>query len=200
MKDHTFYIDKAMSAFDEGFTSNAAKKRALDSINRAYEDLVQGIRDLILVIPRDDRTEEQNALYWGIPMYVHQWRPAHAELAVKLFPNAESTVHVIDHLINLRSTIKDAPLIPVERKANKEIESKIHETILQIMERRQAQYARGLRLQEIFGQLPVTASVHVVVNQYGTQFLRTFYYMNGTLTPLNVIIAVMQAKEDKDPA
>lgn len=38
------------------------------------------------------------------------------------------------------------------------------------------------------------ANVHYVTNQHGTTFLRAFYYLNGTLTPLSIIIAAAEAK------
>ena len=59
---------------------------------------------------------------------------------------------------------------------------------------RQEQYNNALRLHDIFGGLPVHANVHYVTNQHGTTFLRAFYYLNGTLTPLSIIIAAAEAK------
>jgi hypothetical protein len=69
-----------------------------------------------------------------------------------------------------------------------------------MMELRKSQYARGLELHEIFGNLRVSANVHMVRNQHGTTFIRAFYYMDGKLTPLNMILAVAQEIQRREDA
>lgn len=187
-----FYIDRANAAFAAGFTSKAAQKSATDDLNRAHEACRQSIQNLVLAIDRDARTEAHDNVYWGLAD-LHVWKPKHSALVLGTFPEAEPTVRMIEQLVDLRAVIKAAPVVKAERKTD-DREAAVTKSVRDIMELRQAQYARGLELHDLFQGLPVTANVHVVTNQHGTTFLRAFYYMNGTLTPLNVILAVLQTK------
>lgn len=187
-----FYIDRANAAFALGFTSKAAQKSATDDLNRAHEACRQSIQNLVLAIDRDARTEAHDNVYWGLAD-LHVWKPKHSALVLGTFPEAEPTVRLIEQLVDLRAVIKAAPVVKAERKTD-DREAAVTQSVRDIMELRQAQYARGLELHDLFQGLPVTANVHVVTNQHGTTFLRAFYYMNGTLTPLNVILAVLQTK------
>lgn len=187
-----FYIDRANAAFAAGFTSKAAQKSATDDLNRAHEACRQSIQSLVLAIDRDARTEAHDNVYWGLAD-LHVWKPKHSALVLATFPEAEPTVRMIEQLVDLRAVIKAAPVVKAERKTD-DREAAVTKSVRDIMELRQAQYARGLELHDLFQGLPVTANVHVVTNQHGTTFLRAFYYMNGTLTPLNVILAVLQTK------
>ena len=187
-----FYIDRANAAFSLGFTSKAAQKSATDDLNRAHELLCQDIQNLVRAIDRDARTEAHDNVYWGLAD-LHVWKPKHSALVLGTFPEAEPTVRMIEQLVDLRAVIKAAPVVKAEAKADAR-EAAVTKSVREIMELRQAQYARGLELHDLFQGLPVTANVHVVTNQHGTTFLRAFYYMNGTLTPLNVILAVLQEK------
>lgn len=187
-----FYIDRANAAFAAGFTSKAAQKSATDDLNRAHEACRQSVQNLVLAIDRDARTEAHDNVYWGLAD-LHVWKPKHSALVLATFPEAEPTVRMIEQLVDLRAVIKAAPVVKAERKTD-DREAAVTKSVRDIMELRQAQYARGLELHDLFQGLPVTANVHVVTNQHGTTFLRAFYYMNGTLTPLNVILAVLQTK------
>lgn len=187
-----FYIDRAHAAFARGFPSKAAQKSATDDLNRAHEICRQDIQNLVLAIDRDARTEAHNNVYWGLAD-LHVWKPKHSALVLGTFPEAEPTVRLIEQLVDLRAVIKAAPVVKAERKTD-DREAAVTKSVRDIMELRQAQYAHGLKLHDLFGGLPVHANVHVVTNQHGTTFLRAFYYMNGTLTPLNVILAVLQTK------
>lgn len=188
-----FYIDRANAAFALGFTSKAAQKSATDDLNRAHEAFCQSIKDLVLAIDRDARTEAHNNVYWGLAD-LHVWKPKHSALVLGTFPEAEPTVRMIEELVALRTVIKAAPVVKAERDPMTEREAAVTKSVRDIMEQRKAQYAHGLALHDLFGGLSVHANVHVVTNQHGTTFLRAFYYMNGTLTPLNVILAVLQTK------
>lgn len=189
----SFYIDRATEAFARGFTSKAAQKSATDDLNRAHELCRKDIQDLVLNIERDARTEAQNTVYWNLAD-LHVWKPKHSELVLATFPEAEQTVRLIEELVALRAAIKAAPVVKAERNPMAEREAVVTKSVRDLMELRKAQYARGLALHDIFGGLPVHANVHMVTNQHGTTFLRAFYYMNGELTPLNMILAVLDTK------
>lgn len=194
-KTTEFYIERATKAFEAGFTSKAGQKEALSDVGRAYEILKGEIQNLYLEIPHAERTEAQENVYWGMPD-LHNWKAKHAELATSVFPQSAEQVRQIEDLVNLRAAIKSAEVVKVERKEN-ERATAIVKSIRDIMEQRKAQYARGLELHDMFKGLPVSVNVHLVVNQHGTEFLRAFYFMGGVMTPLNVILAVMDAKAEK---
>jgi hypothetical protein len=189
-----FYIDRAIASFEAGFTTLAAKKEALTDLNRAHDLLTEQIKKLVLDIPRDERTDAQNVVYWDALTDLHNWKPKHSKLVLDVFPEAETITAQIEDLVALRLTIKSAEVIRVERVASEKAEQ-VTAAVRNIMELRKAQYARGLELHDIFGNLPVYVNVHYVTNQFGTSFLRAFYYMYGALTPLNVICAVLEAKQ-----
>jgi hypothetical protein len=107
-------------------------------------------------------------------------------------PSLKDQVQQIEELLELRNTMKDAEIVQPTKTVS--AEEKIMMSIKEIMELRKTQYERGLNLYDLFNGLPVTANVHYVTNQHGTTFLRAFYYMSGVLTPLNVIVAVLQEK------
>ena len=190
-----FYIDRATKAFETGFTSKSAQKEALSDVSRAYEILKGEIQNMYLEIPNADRTEAQENVYWGMPD-LHNWKAKHAELATGVFPQSAEQVRQIEDLVKLRAAIKSAEIVKAERKTSERAEA-ISKSIREIMDQRKEQYARGLKIYDMFNGLPVSVNVHLVVNQHGTEFLRAFYFMGSVMTPLNVILAVMDAKADK---
>lgn len=177
-------------AFNQGFASKAAQQRALDDLNRAFDQVKRAIHDELLAIARDERDANWDDLYWGVPA-LHVWKAKHSAM----FPNYAERAEM---LVALRNEIKAAPITPVE-KVNivTETEKKVRETLREMIERKTAQFHEGVRLVEIFGRLPVSVTPHWVVNDKGTGFIRCFYYLNGKLTALNVILAVLQATSDK---
>ena len=189
-------IETANNSFEAGFTTMTQKKETLSNLGRAFEHLVYQIQELVLNIDRNQWTKEHDDIYWELPA-LHVWKPKHTALVLNTFPNAKSITDKIEQLVDFRVAVKNADVVKVERNAQPEIITKIQTTIRNRMEIAKAKYAHGLKLQEIFGKLNVSVNVHYVVNQHGTGFIRAFYYMNGILTPLNVIIAVMQESEKK---
>lgn len=195
-RDSNFYIDRANARFEAGFTTIAAQKEALRDLASAHELLTQSIRNLVLAIDRDARSDAQMDVYWNMAD-LHNWKAKHSELAVSVFPEAKIYVEQIEALVDLRKVIKSAEIVRVERREHAKV-AEVTRTIRDIMETNKAHYARGLELNKIFKGLPIYANVHYVVNQFGTEFLRAFYYMDGILTPLNVIIAVFEAKQTEE--
>ena len=186
-----FYTDRANTAFEAGFTSKAAKQAALGDITRAYELLRAEITSLVLNIAHDERTAAHNDVYWNLPAYPHQWKAKHRTLSLSVFPQTAATCDQIEELAAFRAAVKDADVVKVERQANERVE-RVQKSIRDILEQRQADYARGLDLSKLFGGLSVTVNVHLVTNQHGTTFLRAFYFMHGRMTALGVILAVAQ--------
>lgn len=193
-----FYINRATAAFECGFTSKAAQKRVFDDLNRAFEMLSDELKKKLLTFSSrelsDDDQEKFRQAYYDLPHNLHQWKPKHSETMIKLLPLMKDVVTQIESLVDFRTAVKSAPIVKVERSNEKEVVERVTKSVMEIMERRKEQYNRALDLYDLFNGLPVHANVHYVVNQHGTVFLRCFYYLNDTLTPLSVIIAAAQTK------
>lgn len=190
----SFYTDRATARFEAGFTSKAAQQEALRDLNSAFELLKRDITGLVLDIEHDARTADHDDVYWNLADYPHNWKAKHSALALRVFPQTAATVAQIEALVEFRAAVKAAPVVKAERKTDTAKIEAVTKSIRDLMERRQEQYNNALRLHDIFGGLPVHANVHYVTNQHGTTFLRAFYYLDGQLTPLGIIIAAAEAK------
>jgi hypothetical protein len=191
-----FYVNRANEKFEAGFTSMASQKDALQNLGHAYDILKDDVRKFCLTFPREDRTEQQDNVYYSIPHNLHQWKAKHTSLVLSVFPHAETLTTQIENLVELRETIKSAEIVKVERKANDKVAT-ITKTIHEMIALRKSQFETGMKLCEVFGNLPVSMNWHYVVNQHGTSFIRVFYYMNGKLTPLNMICYIIEQNDLK---
>lgn len=191
------YVGAAMDAFEAGFTSKAAQKRAFDSLNRAAGVLREDVHQLCWDLAKQDAAngERTDSAYW-MNFDLHVWGAKRRAELLGYLPEAEAIANQYDDLAALRTSIKAAPIVPVERKPC-EVTTKAITTLRELMEKRGEQYARGVQLTEVFGRLPVYANAHLVTNQHGTTFVRVFWFMFGELTPLNIIMAVLQSQEAK---
>ncbi len=185
------YLDAAVAGFEAGFASKAAQKNALDDLNRAADDVRNDVHNGLLAIARDDRADNWNDLYYSFPA-LHVWKAKHAD-AYAAYPEAVSRMN---RLAELREAIKAAPINAPVRDAGKERVETVRKSLIEIMEARKASFVEGVRLVEVFGKLPVSVSAHYVTNDKGTTFLRHFFYLNGKLTALNVILAVLDATRE----
>lgn len=191
-----FYVNRANEKFEAGFTSMASQKDALQNLGHAYDILKDDVRKSCLTFPREERTEQQDNVYYSIPHNLHQWKAKHTSLVLSVFPHAETLTAQIENLVELRDTIKSAEIVKVERKANDKVAT-ITKTIHEMIALRKSQFETGMKLCEVFGNLPVSMNWHYVVNQHGTSFIRVFYYMNGKLTPLNMICYIIEQNDLK---
>jgi hypothetical protein len=194
VRNTEFYLNRATEMFDAGFTTQSAKKRANEDLARAYECQAQFIRNTCLETPHAERTEAQDNVYWGIPD-LHNWKAKHAALVLGEFPQHNGTVAMIERLVEMRAAVKAAEILPVQRKEDPRV-ALITSRVRDIIELRTEQFARGLRLVDVFKTLPVSMNCHWVRNQYGTEFMRVFYYMGDKLTPLNMILAILDATSE----
>lgn len=188
------HIAAATAAYEAGFTSKAQQKAATDELNRAYSRIRDAAHDAICAAaPHNDKARSLTVAEWAergayfqqfdAPFDLHNVRERH----LPLFKDDAATV---EQLLSLRGAIKAAPVVKVERPAAEAKAVKVRESIMDLMKRRGEQYNRALDLGGIFdGRLPVTANVHLCVNEHGTEYVRAFYYLMGEFTPLNVIIA-----------
>lgn len=187
------HLAAATDAFNAGFSSKAAQKAALDSVNRAADEVKGRVHEELLTVARDDRTDDWADLYYGFPA-VHVWKAKH-QASYVAFPEA---VSAMDQLAALRQSIKDQPIVPPVKDADKVRVETVRTTILDLIEKRKAQFRDGIKMVEVFGKLPVTVSGHYVTNEHGTTFPRYFFYLAGKLTPLNVILAIVDATREED--
>jgi len=184
-------FNAAAAALEAGFSSKAAVKTAIEDATRAYEYGFKGVvHTALLAVAREDRSVNWDELYWGVPD-LHVWKPKHAAL----FAEFADAVAYAQTCADLRAAIKAAPITPKAPK-NDRVEAVVSQ-VRDLIELRKEQYGRALHLHEIFGRLPVTASWHWVVNEHGTEFTRVFFYLAGRLTPLNIILAALDATEEK---
>lgn len=187
------YFDAATDAFNAGFASKAAQQRALQDVGRAFDAVKEHVSAQLLATPFDERDAAWKDLYWGMPPHAGAWNAKHAALYRRYSWACQSMAD----LVALRNEIKAAPIVPPARtNIVTETETKVRETLRDMIERKTAQFHEGVALVEIFGKLPVTVTPHWVVNDKGTGFIRCFYYLNGKLTALNVILAVLEATRE----
>ena len=195
------YVALALDAFNAGFLSKAAQKRALDNVSRAFDLVTGATRDAILseasatftdlstVELEQARIDWTNARgYWAMPSYPHEYRAAkHGEIFERYGNRADA-----ERLAALRDAIKGADIAPAPvNETAKRVET-VRRSIFDEMERRKAQYVEALEIGRLFGGLPVHVNAHIVHGHKGAVFLRHFFYLRGKLTPLNTIIAAAE--------
>lgn len=185
-------IAQAVAGFEEGYATKAAKQRSLEALNRAY-DYIRDLEfsDLIDQAPADgqERQDFFNARVEA-PFDLHHVREKHAPA----FPARWARVR---ELVQLREQVKAAEVAPapVRNTERDALEARVTESLEHLMARRKAQFITGCELHDIFNGLPVSVNAHYVTNQFGTTFIRRFYFMDGRLTPLNMILAIMEHKQ-----
>lgn len=198
----SFYVDAALDAFNQGFTSKSAKQSALRDLGRAYEMLRDALHKAVCAsAPELSDPANPSEAEWAargdffraneVPFELHQVRDRHLVLFGTWTGNGDE----LRRLIELRATIKDAEVVPPVKAEKSERLVRVEATLRDLMETRRAQYLEAVELGELFGRLPVTANTHWVINEHGTRFLRTYFYLRGKLTPLNVIVAAAEELE-----
>lgn len=199
-------IATAQAAFEAGFLSMAAKKRALDELNRAYEMVRDTACDAVraYAFAEYPTTEEADNIARGelfrandLPFDLHQVRDRHVDI-IERWAGLSQTVR---EMIELREAIKAAEIAPAPAKS--EIEQKaeaVRKAVIDEIEKRKAQFVEGLEVARMFGGLPVTVNAHIVRGHKGAIFLRHFFYLRGKLTPLSMIIAIAEAYEAEKEA
>ncbi len=102
--------ESARNLLAAGFTTKAAQKDASSCASRAYEEARDLAMGVYLAIPREERTEAQEKVYFGLPSGPHQWRAKHAELIRESLPAAAVHIPAIERLVALYLSIKAAPV------------------------------------------------------------------------------------------
>jgi hypothetical protein len=201
------YSAAALDALNAGFSSKSAAKSASDDVTRAYEALRRELHDACLDLGRGDAMPEAaHIVYWDVPSYPHQFKAKHGDMIRAAFGDRfDDLIASAFELVALRDAIKAAPIAPPMKSEAKAMETRIVESIRDRMARLNVRYLEAIDLCELVGDecfrmKGLSANSHYVTNDRGTTFLRTFYYLNGKLTPLNLIIAAAQEKRRQSEA
>lgn len=189
-------IEHAVEMIDAGFSSKAQQKRANEKLNSAYDQIQSWVHAAAcnIALEIDPKREDQEAWAakvreYDIPFNLHQVRDRHIEKTAEI---SKEVAEKISLLLEMREAVKAQKVEKVEKKQKSEYQVRAEKTLTELLKKRQEQYLEAVELGRIFEGLPVSANTHYVVNEHNTEFLRTFYYLNGKLTPLNVIIAAAE--------
>ena len=174
------YVSSAinMTQEDQTFAAKSHQKEALGELNSGY----QMLRDNNFQFSIDSLSRED---YFAIPFYLHQIRDKH----FRLFDEAHHAD--LTDLITFRVLLKELEVVKPAPKSDRITakQAEVTETVVDLIERRMAQYHEAVELGRLFGGLPVSVAPHQVTNEYNTTFTRCFYYLAGKFTPLSVIMA-----------
>jgi len=176
------YVSSAinMTQEDQTFAAKSHQKEALGELNSGY----QMLRDNNFQFSIDSLSRED---YFAIPFDLHQIRDKH----FRLFDEAHHAD--LTDLITFRVLLKELEVVKPAPKSDRITakQAEVTETVVDLIERRMAQYHEAVELGRLFGGLPVSVTPHQVTNGYNTTFTRCFYYLAGKFTPLSVIMAAM---------
>jgi len=176
------YITLALSCIqdDQTFAAKSHKKDALTLLNRGYEV----IRERNFGFSRDNLSRED---YFSIPFDLHQIREKHKRLFDASFHKDLQELVELRVLLKFLDVVKPAP--KTERIIAKQAE--VTKTVMDLIDRRMAQYHEAVEMGRLFGGLNVSVTPHQVTNEHNTTFTRCFYFLEGKFTPLQVIMAAM---------
>jgi hypothetical protein len=178
------YVSSAISMTqeDQTFAAKSHQKEALGELNSGY----QMLRENNFQFSMDSLSRED---YFAIPFDLHQIREKH----FRLFDEAHHAD--LTDLITFRVLLKELEVVKPAPKSDRITakQAEVTETVVDLIERRMAQYHEAVELGRLFGGLPVSVTPHQVTNGYNTTFTRCFYYLAGKFTPLQVILAAMDA-------
>jgi len=202
-------LTAAAAAFESGFLSMAAKKRALDDLNRAYDEIRRGAHDRQITAANNNpgmNNDGENRMAFfakhDLPFDLHQVRDRHIEIIGLWSDDA----NLVRELIALRAAIKEAAIAPAPAKPEIEVRAEtVRRTIVEEMARRKSLFVEGLDLGRLWNEmfpgkdgeisLPVSVNAHWVHGHKGAHFVRHFFYLRGKLTPLNTILAIAEQLE-----
>ena len=174
------YVSSAISMTqeDQTFAAKSHQKEALGQLNSGY----QMLRENNFQFSIDSLSRED---YYAIPFDLHQIREKH----FRLFDEAHHAE--LTDLMTFRVLLKELEVVKPAPKTDRITakQAEVTETVVDLIERRMAQYHEAVELGRLFGGLPVSVTPHQVTNGYNTTFTRCFYYLDGKFTPLQVIMA-----------
>lgn len=175
-------VARASEAFDAGFASEAKRKEALGYVNSAFDALTDAMRSALL----DNRPENFDALYWGAPMYPHQWTAKHCAL----FAAYPEFVAQAQSCRDLRDAMKAAPVAPKAAPVEEHAAVvTVRKSLQEQMDAMRARYTQVVNVGRILGGMPVSVRGFYCQNEAGTVWVRMDWYFHGRRTSQNVILA-----------
>tara|TARA_R110000744_G_scaffold167098_1_gene284441 strand:- start:25 stop:714 length:690 start_codon:yes stop_codon:yes gene_type:complete len=211
MRDYKYYTDYALELWEEGFNSKASKKRCLEKLSYAFENIVGGISGGYSTERMyDQKISRELELYWAVPHNLFQWSAKKIKMHTDFYNEGNSAngermidcIKIANKLAELRVAVKETEIVPPIKSEEKIKKQKIEKTIEEIMERHNVKFLEAYSLtEELFPLLGLQIYVnsHWVTNQFGTTFIRNFFYLNDKLTALHTIMAVAQKHERNHP-
>jgi hypothetical protein len=214
-------LDEVEAALDSGFKSKSQKNEATSKLGRIWERITDKISSAIndkiwddyaakglttdfdefgnlpaAYIQWQETFAEPEREKGELPMSLSHVRDKHLEKIRTYFPEHYEDVLYIKNLLDTIKTAEVTPLPPKSDPLEKKVEGRV-KSLFDQMAKRQQQFTDAVEMGKLFGGLPVSAYAHWGRSKYGRDFVRVFYYLNGRVTPLSVIIAAAQALEDK---
>jgi hypothetical protein len=188
------YKTEAEQLLDAGFTTQAAKKRAQSTLAYAWAYLAELVRYQYLTMPSEKYTDEMTSLYYDFPSRAAVFNQKWADKVNSLFG--------VDYpvwwdLKNLADAIKLADITPVQPKIVDPVVERAYKTIQEQIETTKSNVLYGLKLTELFGNLPVSVTAHYCHMNNGTSYLRCFWFMAGHMVKLSDIIATLQKTKNE---
>ena len=180
VQDHINFALEQIQA-DGTFAAKAHQKEALSILNSGFSR----VRENNFRFSTENLSCEDR---YAIPFDLHQIRDKHFRLFDEIH-HAD-----IKTLAALRADLKAIPVVKPQPKNDRvsEKQAQVTETVVDMIKRRTAQYHEAVELGRLFGGLPVSVTPHLVTNEFNTTFTRCFYYLNGKMTPLSVIMAAAE--------
>lgn len=179
--------EEVLEAYNNGFTSMAARKRCLDTLRKIYDDIADAMRKELLrqrgLLESESAQAEMTNLYYDLPE-LHNWRSKHNEE----YKSFATEVVEINQLVELRNKIKAANIVPKPEPKQK----LLTDSILKMLEGKRGMVDLSSRL-----GLSVAVNVHHVSAHDKADYTRCFYYLNGEITSLHKIVAIIQARSPK---
>lgn len=213
------WLAEVEQAIDSGFKSKAQKKRAASLLGSIWDGIYDKIFDAnneriwndfhtrglsldfdesgnlspetlewqdTFEVPERERTK--------LPHYLTHVRDNHLHSIKTEFPEHYEDVLYIKNLLETVKAANITPLPPKQDPVEVKVEARV-KSIFDEMARRKKQFTDAVEFGKLFGGLRVSATPHYSYSKYGNEYIRVFYYLNGKLTPVSVIVAAAEALE-----
>ncbi|HEY4529159.1 MAG TPA: hypothetical protein VIG97_02335 [Luteimonas sp.] len=111
------FVARAVAAHEAGFATKQAQKDALTDLGRAFDMMRNAIQKRVIDRrnardPNGKLNADEEAIYWALPNTLNNWRPKHAAVVLKVFPEAAAGLAEIDKMFELRAKLNAAPVAP----------------------------------------------------------------------------------------
>lgn len=197
---YDYEMMQAEACINSGFKSHASRQRALKGLNSAYSILRGKIhKELLSVIHAGEPVSAALAstvYYDYTPMDLHLFKGKHADKIISVVPQVEYLTVLALDLVKKRESVKNMPIIKKEL-AKSGYKTDLYGKIQKRLELLSVSSDPDLDCSEYFEDLKVSANVHLCRNYNDTVYVRVFFYLNGELTPLNTILALIQKKKEQ---